>query len=188
MGILEHIEKNWDTFKSAKIAFAGLLILGICSGAIGGVAWRGQEVATLEALIRLKDGELTSLTAQINDRLKKVEDTLSSQQVTTLQSKLKVNAASVEILNWSDMPSPKITDQLQTIFSTSGWQVSSNVQASAPSDWDKAVLLALPKTPEAVQLRAAFDAAGISYDVKTLPGSGAPQVWLKALSSQHRPE
>lgn len=189
MDIVAHVEKNWDTFKKAPLAFSVLLIFGLLAGGACGIAWRGQEVATLEALMRLKDGELTALTKQMEERLKKVEDTLSAQQVTTLESNLREIPSQIEIMkSFVEGGEPVIAGQLEAAFSESGWKVFTDTTPVGPEDWNSAVLLAVPENPDGAALRAAFDAADIPYEVRVLSNSETAQIWLKAVEAIGSPE
>ncbi|WP_224702001.1 hypothetical protein [Devosia aquimaris] len=182
--ILEHIQKEWGTLKGAPLAFFVLLFLGLALGGAGGHAWRGQEVANLESLMRLKDGELTTLTKQMEERLKKVEDRLSEQQVTTLESSLREIPSKIEIVKSRvGGLEPVIAGQLETVFSDSGWKVLTDTTPTEPANWTSAVLLGIPESPDGAALKAAFDAANIPYDVRVLPSSETAQIWLKATES-----
>ncbi|MFP9137909.1 hypothetical protein ACLI1C_12090 [Devosia sp. XGJD_8] len=188
-GILEHIQKEWGTLKGAPLAFLVLLFLGLALGGAGGHAWRGQEVANLESLMRLKDGELTTLTKQMEERLKKVEDTLSAQQVTTLESSLREIPSQIEIMkSFVEGGEPVIAGQLEAAFSDSGWKVFTDTTPVEPEDWNSAVLLAVPENPDGAALRAAFDAADIPYEVRVLSNSETAQIWLKAVEAIGSPE
>jgi hypothetical protein len=182
MGFWSHIKDEWATLIAAPVAFIGLAVLSAVGGYAVGFGMRGQEVANLESLIRLKDGELSGLSKQLEERIKKVEDTLSAQQVSALESSLSTNPSKVEFRTWIDSAAsePQIAGQLESIFKDSGWQVVPGSQTTEPTDWANMVLLAAPDDANGAAIKAAFEAADLPYDLKTLAAGETPQVWLKA--------
>ena len=181
MGFWSHIKDEWATLIAAPVAFIGLAALAAVGGYAVGHGMRGQEVANLESLVRLKDGELSALSKALDERLKKVEDTLSAQQVSALESALSANPAKVEFLNWINGASePLMAGQLESVFKDSGWQVVPGNQTTEPADWANMVLLAAPDDANGAAIKAAFEAADLPYDLKTIAAGETPQVWLKA--------
>lgn len=180
--------------KRAPLAALVLLAVGVSAGALGGLAWRGQEIANLEGVIRLKDGAMDEYRKELNDRLTTVEQTLSAQQVQALKSSLLVNPSHVVGINWiSGGGSPVTASQLANAFDEGGWQVqvqTADIPFPMAYSGGNPILVAVPETAEGKTLIDAFDAAGIPYDLATYSGGDGylAQVWVRALNSTPTPQ
>lgn len=147
----DHIKQELGVLKGAPFA-AGLLII---VGFSGGMFWRGQEIANLEGLVRLKDGELDDYRKRINERLDNVEKQLSSRQVSGLSEALKsVPSSSIEI---SSRPNDPVAKQLVRTFEERGWTVSPLPSADRPG----VLLRAGGKDAKAID--GALNDAGVNF-------------------------
>lgn len=126
--ILNHIGKEWQVLKTAPGTFIVLIILGLAGGFTGGLGWRGQELANVESLMRLKEGEIDSYRKSINDRLDKVEKSLSDQQLSYFQDTLRTAPSTVEITIGGKAYEP-FAKQVLSAFEAGGWKVQSTINA-----------------------------------------------------------
>ena len=139
--------------KGAPFSFGAILVSGLLLGFAAGQYLMRQEVANAESLVKLKDGQIDEYQKTINERLDKVEKTLSAQQLSTLETWLKASPSMVSLST-----DPKGTDpftmQLVDTFKKSGWDVM-------PRPYDKLGYLFIePKdaTGVAVVLKALMEA------------------------------
>ena len=131
MGTWETIKAEWPVLKGAPISFAGLLIVGLCSGFAFGMMWRGQEVANYESVVKLKDGQLDEYQKATNARLDRVEKILSAKQLSSLEQSLKSSPSNVIIS--SDPNTSKVyAKQLEDVFTKSGWEVDTKGPKYSP--------------------------------------------------------
>lgn len=160
--------------KTAPISFVSLLVLGLAGGFAVGMAFRSQELANVESLMRLKDGELDSYRKSIDERLNRVEKQLSEKQVSDITSALKgVDQGKVDF-HTGKLPegySPETVEQLKDIFKKSGWTVETE-----PSQNGFAIQTSDPASTEAVS--KAFGKAGIEYETMG-GGVGSTKFQLK---------
>lgn len=150
--------------KGAPISFAILLLLGLGAGFWGGMAFRAQQVANAESLVRLKDGELDNYQKIINERLERVEKQLSAQQLSSIESTLKaVPVSSVALSAGQDHEdASNLARQLQSAFTKSGWKVT-----DAPAAEFKGVSLKVDDYGSTAAIAKALEDAGVAFAVST---------------------
>ncbi len=144
----------------APRSFAGLTILAVGLGFGGGLMWRGQEVSNYETLIKIKDGQIDAYQKTINERLDKVEKTLSDQQLSSLQNSLRLSPSEVAIIKGKGEGevSPYAT-QLEKAFSNSGWIV----EKFAAIDESGGVILRAKDLLSADTIKQALETANVKY-------------------------
>lgn len=175
MGLIEQIKAEWPTLKGAPVAFLSIAILSVVTGFGGGVLFKDQQVSALEALMRLKDGELDSYRKQIEERLGAVERQLSAAQVQSMVETLQAAPSSVLLWNYPEQSGPLI-NQLEGIFNSSGWEVAPYAFAKAPPQSSKPLFVSLPEDASGDTLKAAIEQAGVPYDFETTSGPAA--IWV----------
>lgn len=148
--------------KGAPGSFVLLLVFGLLAGFAAGMAWRGQEVANAESLVKVKEAQRE----------------LSEQQLTDIKTRLSANPSSVDIIGGTpDKPDPRV-DQFKSIFQDSGWSVDTK-SITAPNS-TKSITLRTPDDKAAHTLEKALNDAGVHYDtVKPNDASGAQDFQLK---------
>ncbi|MER9741780.1 hypothetical protein [Mesorhizobium sp. M0187] len=164
---LDYIKSEWHVVKGAPLAFALLLVAGL----IGGYAFESiltaERVATLETMIRQRDGEIDGYQKTLSDRMDKVEKALSAQQLSSIETTLtRSPTATVELQSdreWTD--TAEIARQLQSTFEKTGWTVDKSQGKSGAG----VVLRATSDVATSV-IRNALDEAAVPY--KTTPISG----------------
>lgn len=148
--------------KGAPGSFVLLLLFGLAAGFGGGLAWRGQEVANIESLVRVKEAERE----------------FSERQLTEIKTKLSENPSSVDIIGGKTAkPDPRV-DQLKSVFTDSGWSVGT--KSIAPPNPAQNLTLRTPDDKAAHTLEKALNEAGVHYDtVKPNDASGVQEFQLK---------
>lgn len=177
MAILEHIKQEWAVLRGAPISFGLLLLLGIGGGFAGGLIFMQQQVANLESLIRLKDGELGGLQ-ELNDRVKSIEAKLSVQQLSSLKSYLGGAPSSVRIS--TSKSGNTVADQLETTFKDSGWTV--NLDRSLKDDKGFVIQPNDPKSSKSIS--RALDGAGVSYKTINKGNDAAPDFAIAPFAAE----
>lgn len=176
MGLIDHIKSEWAALSAAPISFVVLVLLGGVAGFGGGVLFKDQQVAAMEALMRLKDGELDAYRKGIEERLGAVEKQLSSAQIETMTEQLRQNPA--QVMFWNTIANDgKLGQDIEGVFTKGGWDVSPYLFAKAPPQSSKPFFLSIPDDKSGQSLKAAFDASGLSYDYETVV-SGPAAVWI----------
>lgn len=148
--------------KGALGSFILLLIFGLAAGFAGGLAWRGQEVANIESLIKVKEAQRE----------------LSEQQLADFKTRLSANPSSVDIIGGTpDKPDPRV-DQFKNIFQDSGWSVDTK-SITTPNP-PQSLTLRTQDDKAAHTLEKALNDAGVTYDsVKPNDTSGIRDFQLK---------
>lgn len=149
-GFIERIVQDWEVLKRAPGAFLILLAGGLAVGFAGGMVWRGQEVAVLENLMRLKDEERQ----------------FSERQLSDIKSGLKVNPSSVDIIGGKRPDDPRV-DQLKNVFKDSGWSVG--VGQPSP-DVTTSLVLRTADPKAASTIEKTLKDAGVGYQMATPSG------------------
>ena len=176
MWVVEYIKSEWTVLKAAPVAFLGFLIAGLVLGYLGGSTLRSQEVANLESLIRLKDGELDEYRKKIEQRLDNVEKQLSAQQISALEEALK-QAKQPSRIELKGGEQGKIENQLKDTFEKSGWFVQ-----PLPSDEpDGPGTIRTEDKGAAKSTDKALKDAGVNYTVSTPPGTSATDFMLNQM-------
>ena len=136
MNIIKYIQEEWDVLKKAPLSFVILLFIGLSSGFAFGLFWRGQEVSNYESALKMKDSQIDEYKKSINDRLEKVEKTLTANQLSSLELSLKA-APSKVIISADSVSSKGYAKQIKDVFTKSGWEVDTK---SAPVSLDTFML------------------------------------------------
>lgn len=157
--IFEYLSKEGGALKSAPIASVLLVVVGLFGGYMFKSALTSEHIATLDTIIREKDGKIDGLEKTISNRLDKVERALSEQQLSSIQANIKSAPASVDIGSaHPDKPDPRI-DQLKSVFKDSGWDVGAMKSQFATSD----LVLSAPDPKAADTIEKALKDAGVTY-------------------------
>jgi hypothetical protein len=166
MVLLEYIRAEWAVLKQAPLSFFLLAALSIVAGFGLGMFVRGQELANMESLLKLKDGELDELKS-IEERLKNVETKLSAQQLSSIRQSLQKSPSAVSIVTGPKSANPYF-NQIQEVFKGSGW----TVKAAHSSDISGSLVLQAPDEESSAAIEKALTNAGVNY--QTVPAKGKP--------------
>lgn len=170
--ILDHIKAEWDVLKGAPIAFVALLAAGVIGGFGGGCLFMSQQLANMQSLVDLKDGQIDAYRKSIEDRLDKVEKTLSAQQLSSLEAMLKAEPSLV-YLGGNPTASPYAT-QLVDKFKDAGWVVQPSEAAT-----EKGIILRAPDAKSSTTIQDAFSKAGVPFEaVDSFAPMGAKEFYL----------
>jgi hypothetical protein len=195
--VTAYLDKEGATIKKAPLAFVSLLVLGLAGGGIGGLAWRGQELANANTLADSYKADVTRLQAEVDrykelrQRMQAIDDSFTERQVEDLEGQLGiVPPGEVEIV--APKEESAAWDQIYSAFKNSGWKVSTTSQLKSWADLPSysatiaqastrpTVLLSTSDNEASQSVRDAFEAAGIPYIEREIAAgeSQTPQVWV----------
>ena len=161
---IKFIEERWKVL----MANPGLFILVLVVGIGGGLAWKQQEIANHESLMRVKEAEI----AQLKERLlslpaepsapatRQETDQLTPDEIDRVRGLLSGKPSYVEIMS---NPGSMWSAQISSVFSESGWKVEQSpsvLAADAPT-----VYLTWSDDADTGTIKAAFDAVGLKYEL-----------------------
>ena len=173
MEIIQYIKDEWAVLKKAPWSFVILLALGLGGGFAFGLFWRGQEVANYDTLIKLKDGQIDDYKKSINDRLDKVEKTLSANQLSSLELWLKTSPSKV-VISSDPKTSLPYKEQILTAFKNSGWEVDPKTTLS-----DMEIFTLQTSDPSSASaVSKALSAAGVPFKSIANPPKGTIEFQL----------
>src|SRR5690606_17527123 len=132
--LLRYLVKEGATIKRAPLVFVSMLVLGAVGGWTGGAAWRGQEVANLNALAEGHKAEAARLRTEIDafkslqDRMQAIDDSFTDQQLKELERQLGIVAPGSEVELVEPRKESSAWDQIFTALRDSGWKVGTTNQ------------------------------------------------------------
>lgn len=202
--LLRYLVKEGATIKRAPLVFVSMLVLGAVGGWTGGTAWRGQEVANLNALAEGHKAEAARLRTEIDafkslqDRMQAIDDSFTDQQLKELERQLGIVAPGSEVELVEPRKESTAWDQIFTALRDSGWKVGTTNQLRSWADpstlaivttqafAEPTVVLSTSNSSESQALRTAFEAAGIRFIERQIAEgeSQTPQIWVLSTPSE----
>ena len=186
MGLWETIKAEWPIVSAAPWSFGGVLIGGLIVGFSVGMVFRAQEVANAESLVRLrdaeislKDTELSGFRKSVEDRLKNVEQKLSAQQISFIETALKTKPSTVSIYA-GGKASEDYVKQVKDVFTNSGW----TVQAELSHDTQRNLTVKTANGESAGIVTKALEGAEIKYESIELGGANGETIFYLGSSEK----
>jgi hypothetical protein len=172
--VFEYLSKEGGALKGAPIASVLLVVIGLFGGYMFESKLTSEHIATLDTMIRERDGKIDGLEKTISSRLDKVEKALSDQQISSIKANIKTAPASVDIGGGHpDKQDPRV-DQLKNVFRDSGWSVGTAQSQSATTD----LLLRAPDLKTSTTIENALKDAGVTYQTAKPPTTGGTDFLL----------
>lgn len=158
--IIGYIRHEGAVLKQAPMAFCIILLVGSAVGWWSASTLSAERIAVLEQRALLHEDR-----AKFSDeQLKVFERSLADKPPGEVDIRTD-NPAAAELVN--------------SALKSSGWAVQEGLVSERPADltWE-GVLLEAPAGQDANSLRAALEAAGITYEYKVLAEGETPRLWF----------
>lgn len=184
--IIKYIDERWKVVMTHPMLF----VVVFAVGALSGLAWRGQEVANLsgriegykEDLERAKNAPSATVAEESNQP---PQPDFTPDEIERLKELLSKSPAYIEIFE-GDIASPW-SETIRQTFEASGWKVGTFTPGSVFASAEPPVMLRWIDPAATPTITAAFDAAGIPYDLTKSEDGEQLSFWAGAVLGEREP-